>query len=261
MRFVNKDECSLPFLRAAKELSLLSDDKYADTKGIIRTSLRRIYSGRCAYCGSLVGAESSFEIEHFYPKSIQDDLIREFKNLHFSCRRCNTIKGIQDPIKEELFTPNWFIKQPTNVNNIVWKHCTKQAHTTAFKYSGAWIESLKKTSSPSPVKSVAFFNLNNELNTKPRTYLVEQRLRCYSNAFQILNLIHESLNQIHTLQKSNTDCEACISQGSFLKRQSKNLLTQFKQMIEPEAPYAEMIFDNFAVDFKKCLEIYKRLCK
>lgn len=65
--------------------------------------LRDEFAFRCAYClkretWGQVTAE--FDLDHFVPQSVRDDLIVRYENLIYSCRRCNSVKGnheIGDP--------------------------------------------------------------------------------------------------------------------------------------------------------------------
>lgn len=53
--------------------------------------------GKCAYCESRPAATGYMEIEHFIPKSGNEELVFEWTNLLPGCRRCNGAKGERDP--------------------------------------------------------------------------------------------------------------------------------------------------------------------
>ncbi|MHB9291288.1 hypothetical protein Holit_00361 [Hollandina sp. SP2] len=57
---------------------------------IVRT-LQRIFHGKCYLCENNV---SDPVVEHFIPHEGNKDLEYDWKNLYYSCHRCNTIKGV-----------------------------------------------------------------------------------------------------------------------------------------------------------------------
>ncbi len=67
----------------------------------IRTALNNMFSGRCAYCESAIGAVASPHIEHFRPKQRYLSLTFEWENLLLSCPTCNDQghKGTKFPKK------------------------------------------------------------------------------------------------------------------------------------------------------------------
>lgn len=67
-----------------------------------RSLLRQDFCGRCAYCNSSDSdiAVIPFEIDHFIPKKVcissdREDLLTDYRNLVYSCKKCNNAKGAQ----------------------------------------------------------------------------------------------------------------------------------------------------------------------
>ena len=64
-----------------------------------RPWLRDEFTFRCVYClkreqwGQVTG---EFDIDHFHPQSCRPDLVADYPNLVYSCRRCNSVKGTQE---------------------------------------------------------------------------------------------------------------------------------------------------------------------
>lgn len=77
--------------------------------------LRHDFSGRCAYCNILdEQITTCFEIDHFIPRKAfegkRDTLYDDYRNLIYSCKKCNLAKRNQfegdifsDPPKNNLF--------------------------------------------------------------------------------------------------------------------------------------------------------------
>jgi hypothetical protein len=71
--------------------------------GSYRPWLRDEFTFRCVYClkreqwGQITG---EFDIDHFQPQTCRPDLVADYSNLVYSCRRCNAVKldhEIADP--------------------------------------------------------------------------------------------------------------------------------------------------------------------
>ena len=62
-----------------------------------RPWLRDEFEFRCVYClkretwGVVVG---EFELDHFCAQAVRPDLVTQYENLVYACRRCNIIKGV-----------------------------------------------------------------------------------------------------------------------------------------------------------------------
>ncbi len=74
--------------------------------------LKKDFGGRCAYCNlHFQSITTPFEIDHFIPqKEIKDrrpELMAEYSNLIFACKKCNIAKGSQ-------FSGDLSLEKPTN---------------------------------------------------------------------------------------------------------------------------------------------------
>jgi uncharacterized protein (TIGR02646 family) len=65
-------------------------------KKVLRTALRELAHGKCAYCESALELTTYLEIEHHVAKTVTSDLAFEWTNLLPACRLCNNAKGEQD---------------------------------------------------------------------------------------------------------------------------------------------------------------------
>lgn len=64
--------------------------------GGYRPWLRDEFAFRCAYC--LIREQwgritSEFDVDHFQPQSLRPDLVANYENLVYACRRCNSVKS------------------------------------------------------------------------------------------------------------------------------------------------------------------------
>jgi uncharacterized protein (TIGR02646 family) len=76
-----------------------------------KSALRRLFSGKCAFCESLVDTSASPIAHHFRPKQEAVDadggvsrphywwLAYDWENLYLSCQRCATAAGAQFPVE------------------------------------------------------------------------------------------------------------------------------------------------------------------
>ncbi|MCP4309349.1 MAG: hypothetical protein GY788_31650 [bacterium] len=68
-------------------------DKRRYAHGDIQKALVGETLSKCAYCESRVSHVAWQNIEHITPKSVDADLVCEWRNLTLACPRCNTYKG------------------------------------------------------------------------------------------------------------------------------------------------------------------------
>lgn len=61
-----------------------------DSEGVVKI-LRKVFYRKCYLCETK--NPMSPEVEHFIPKSLDPALERDWNNLFYACRRCNSIKG------------------------------------------------------------------------------------------------------------------------------------------------------------------------
>lgn len=102
---------------AGKWLSALRDAvRSGDTKKIaackskynhpdVKAAVIRETSGKCAFCESEVRAVSHGDIEHCYPKSLDENKTFEWENLGYACQICNQNKSDADPLIERIIDP------------------------------------------------------------------------------------------------------------------------------------------------------------
>ena len=62
-------------------------DKYASHH--VRDALDKMFSGKCAYCESLIAVVATAHIEHFRPKQKYPSLTFTWTNLLLGCPTCN----------------------------------------------------------------------------------------------------------------------------------------------------------------------------
>jgi uncharacterized protein (TIGR02646 family) len=74
-----------------------AENKYNQKE--VKESLKKMFSGKCAYCESHISHVDYGHIEHFRPKSIFPDLCFAWDNLLLGCAICNgpNFKGSQFP--------------------------------------------------------------------------------------------------------------------------------------------------------------------
>lgn len=70
-----------------KRLKLLAENKYRQQD--VKTSLKEMFGGKCAYCESHLTHISYGHIEHFKPKSSYPKDCFNWKNLLLGCEICN----------------------------------------------------------------------------------------------------------------------------------------------------------------------------
>lgn len=77
------------FLRSPDVLALDDYEAY-------RPLLRRDFDHRCAYClrhEFFFGGGEAGEIDHHRPRHLFPAQVNEYRNLYWTCRKCNAIKG------------------------------------------------------------------------------------------------------------------------------------------------------------------------
>ncbi|MEI7776371.1 MAG: HNH endonuclease [Verrucomicrobiota bacterium] len=72
----------------------------------LRSALRAMAYGKCAFCECKLGEESKYlEVEHFAHKDGYPDLVMEWTNLLPACRRCNGQKLTHDVVTSPIINP------------------------------------------------------------------------------------------------------------------------------------------------------------
>lgn len=199
----------------------------------VKDALRCLYHGCCTYCEGEVESIAYCEIEHFYPKSFYEKWRMDFHNMHYSCPRCNRLKGDK---QIEILSPNYYnedgiwVKYPEEID-------------TCLHYTGYKLFVNKNASQSLQIKgnnTINLFQLNN------RKSLEMARLRRYAEVYYILKVI------LGVMQDKDMDA---ANKDDVLK-------IMFHQLInytEPNASYSAMIIQNFGVEICKLLRIWE--CK
>ena len=76
---------------------------YSIKKEVVQ-SLNEMYNGLCAYCEGYVSDVSSPRIDHFKPKALFPELTFEYRNMNYSCEKCNGFK--KEKWDELYFSPS-----------------------------------------------------------------------------------------------------------------------------------------------------------
>ena len=70
-----------------------------------RPWLRQDFEFRCAYClrhEFFFGGGEAGEIDHFRPRHLFPSRVNEYRNLYWSCRKCNAVKGAKWPSEAQM---------------------------------------------------------------------------------------------------------------------------------------------------------------
>ncbi|MFC0875763.1 HNH endonuclease [Saccharicrinis sp. FJH2] len=70
--------------------------------------------GYCYYCEQKIGKTDYAHIEHYKPKNQFPELCFEWKNLHYSCHKCNIKKGVKWNLEHPILDP---CDEDTNIEN------------------------------------------------------------------------------------------------------------------------------------------------
>lgn len=76
----------------------------------VREQLIKMYDDRCCYCESKVSVQSYGRIEHLRPRAKFPEQTYSWDNMHWSCERCNGVKGdswdedapVLDPTRDNI---------------------------------------------------------------------------------------------------------------------------------------------------------------
>lgn len=238
MRYINKDIENPIVLDTIKRLK--SSRTYNEDT-IVYDNLRKVYGECCAYCESKIGIESYPQLDHFYPKRKSGQYAeynKDIHNLHYSCQRCNLLKGAQ---VKEIFSPNWYLN-----NQGVWTLTNPDKIETELYYVGHLLYSrnIVTGSEDRGDNTIKLFNLNNNRGSirGHRAYLIENRLRtlhaayCYIKTLTaLLQNYSEVINPIIELQ-----------------------LKQLVEMTHVNSEYSTMVLHNYGDLIIKLLKIYSK---
>jgi len=236
MRHIPTDPKSLEYKEVQKiTTALKSRKKYLSAE--LQSYLDRTSSGRCSYCGIVVGREWVGEVEHYYPKSKKKykPFSNDIKNFHWSCKRCNSAKGDHiDPFEKQMISPNFFLKS-TGTSAFIWDQLTEKDLNDSFRYVGPMIESMNdEVRGLSPNETISNFDLN---GVKTRAYLRELRIKTLAKASEL----HKQIKNLLSLPISILPSDEQLIIISLLKF----LISDFESYFSSRADFAEMIRDNF----------------
>jgi hypothetical protein len=253
MRYVEKDIGSIKYSIASNTISKLPITKDKDKHKIIQIFLLELYSCRCGYCGIAVGQEWVGEIEHFYfqDEARHEDHIWDLRNLHISCKRCNSKKGVLGAESSKIWSPNYLAQNPKDSvgKNYCWFQIDKEYFKKAFKYNRFLIKVIgEPLSGYSARQTVDVLDLNGD---KTRRYLTELRIRQFSCAKKMLE-------QIVDLLEAAKSCNGCQKQKNYLSP-IKSIIESFESLFSNDSNFSEMIRDNFTKDLVIVKACYEKL--
>lgn len=225
MRYIPRDNSTWHAMHAIYALRHSGDEYNIEP---VKSALRQIYYGCCAYCEGKVEPVAYFEIEHFYPKGKYLQWRTNFHNLHFSCPRCNRLKGEKE--NNTILSPNYYyeneewVTHPTEIDS-------------CLHYTGYLLFPNADDTSKKGEGTIEMFKLND------RPFLVWDRLRRYIEVYNLLKIIYDVLK----LEKN------------VVKHLDKPIAILFQQVVSytnPDTAYSTMIIQNFGDEIKKLLSIW-----
>jgi len=148
----------------------------------IKRAVRAETNGKCAYCEADVGAVAHGDIEHIYPKSLDDSRTFDWSNLGFACQICNQNKSNKDPISNRIIDPYTIDPAPfvsfigafassngttegtlTIINLDLNRAALIERRNSAFKHLILFLEIIQKSRSPSERQALVSHFTENEL--------------------------------------------------------------------------------------------------
>lgn len=257
MRYVDKDKRFLGYpkkwLEDAEQNNPKKEDNYNDDDRV-RYYLRWAYSGCCAYCECAPEAGSYFNIEHFYDKKVYGELRCNILNLHYSCERCNKLKGTNSA--NDILSPNYYLESPKNrrYKDNEWKLYKPSQIACSLFYEGHLLFSSDKEGSELGAKAentIKMFDLNAKIEhgRRARYSLVWDRLLTLAQAATYLKEIWQLLADENNERVPNTP----LSLAQRIALVAK--ITSLKQMMDEGSPYSTMIVDNYGETFGKIIKL------
>ncbi|MGJ1323930.1 hypothetical protein ACR780_14680 [Sphingobacterium faecium] len=236
MRFVEKNKFSSALVTEAQ--SLLNASKHYNQRDRVKDIIRSLYSGCCAFCECSPEDGSFFQIEHFYPKNVKrfSKYAKSIENLHYSCQRCNTLKGRK--VHLNIFSPNYFLHSSSWIETDFLKIETELYYVGHLLFSS----NSKFLSADRGKETIQLFDLNNFNGSirSSRQHLIESRLRVYEIVYKILTALFELLSNYK--KDNNNVIEILFS-----------IVIKYTNRI---SHFSTMIIHNFGSDIYKLLVIY-----
>lgn len=240
MKYIEKNLATNNLVIEAQ--SLLDTSTHYNQHDRVREIIRIIYSGCCAFCECSPEDGSFFQIEHFYPKNKRR--YRAFKmrieNLHYSCQRCNTLKGRQ--VHLNIFSPNYFLN-----THSIWTISSSTKIETELFYIGHLLFANNQVahSIDRGQATIDLFDLNNfnGANRSGRQFLVESRLRVFATVQSTISAIYELV--VNYTPNNNRAIEILFALA--IKHTNNN------------THYSTMTIHNFGIDIYRLLIIYLQI--
>lgn len=236
MKFIEKNNLSNPLVIEAQ--ILLNASRHYNQSDRVKDIIRSLYYGCCAFCECSPEDGSFFQIEHFYPKNIIafSKYAKSIENLHFSCQRCNNLKGKKTHLN--IFSPNYFLISG----------CWSLSSTTKIEdelyYVGhiLFSKNLNIKSLNRGLETIKLFDLNNfnGSSRSSRQHLIESRLRVYDTVYKILTVIYD------LVLNYNKDLDNSI----------KVLFSIIIKYTNSDSHYSTMVIHNFGSGVHKLLQVY-----
>lgn len=125
--------------------------------------------GHCFYCESRIGDTDYGHVEHYRPKSLFPNLCFEWSNLHWSCAKCNTLKG-------QHWNGNTLIVDPCDDSDDTRDHIIYKL----FRL---------KASTPNGAETISVFGLNDH---RRRKELVDARMKVFLELMETIGEINRN---------------------------------------------------------------------
>lgn len=90
---------------ASGDPKLIKSRKTRYNHADIKATVKQETHGKCAFCECDVTAVSHGDIEHLFPKSLDENKTFDWSNLGYSCQICNQNKSDHDPYLEKIIDP------------------------------------------------------------------------------------------------------------------------------------------------------------
>lgn len=239
MRYIPKDSKDIKVQQAE---SLLNSIRDYNSSQKVRDIIRDLYNGCCAYCDCTFEDGAYYQLDHFYPKSrAKYKKFRKcIKNLHYSCQRCNNLKGNKEP--HNILSPNYYL-----TNDLEWQMTNREKINDELIYVGHLLFSINKNANSIDrgLETIKIFNLNNtDFNARGnRRFLVECRIKTFASVYHIMAAIYALL-------------------ANYSPKNNYAIETLFKVLIPntyESSHFSNMIIHNFGNSIIQLLSIYFKL--
>lgn len=236
MKFIEKNNLSNSLVIEAQ--TLLNASRHYNQNDRVKDIIRSLYYGCCAFCECSPEDGSFFQIEHFYPKNVAAfrKYSKSIENLHFSCQRCNTLKGRK--VHLNIFSPNYFL----NSGNWSLSSTTKVEEELYYVGHILYSKNLNIKSLNRGLETINLFDLNNFNGSmrSSRRHLIENRLRVYDTVYKILTVIYDLI----------------LNYKKEFDNAIKVLFSIIIRYTNSDSHFSTMIIHNFGLDIYKLLVVF-----